>query len=58
MCPSFLYQPIFQKSLSLSIGFLHYRLTGFRHIRTTVSLTCERGLCCSRTHPTAHTQRL
>nr|DAG19805.1 MAG TPA: hypothetical protein [Bacteriophage sp.] len=54
----FILQPIFQKSLSLSIGFLHSRLTGFRYIRTTVSLTCERGLCCSRTYPTTHTQRL
>nr|DAO55437.1 MAG TPA: hypothetical protein [Bacteriophage sp.] len=51
-----MFQPIFQKTLSL--GFLHSWLTGFRHIHTNVSLTCERGLCCSWTYPTTHTQRL
>nr|DAO06199.1 MAG TPA: hypothetical protein [Caudoviricetes sp.] len=58
MCPSSLYVSTNVSKNAFIIGFLHSRLTGFRHIRTTVSLTCERGLCCSRTYPTTHTQRL
>nr|DAG41230.1 MAG TPA: hypothetical protein [Caudoviricetes sp.] len=58
MCVRHFYINQYFKNRFSLIGFLHSRLTGFRYIRTTVSLTCERGLCCSRTYPTTHTQRL
>ena len=40
----FFFSPTFFKHISFKLGFLHSRLTGVRHIRTTVSLTYERGL--------------